>query len=121
MSAGCPAYVPGGRILGRTPGCGARLCGIGVPLATPIPHGCVPGLSAGVTPRPWPSGYVRSLVDTDGMAKHLVDIDEETLDAARAERGTTTIKGTVNEALREQRTGGRVTSRRRWTRWPALS
>jgi len=26
------------------------------------------------------------------MAKHLVDIDEETLDAARAELGTTTIK-----------------------------
>ena len=45
-------------------------------------------------------------VYTDGMAKHLVDIDEETLDAARAELGTTTIKDTVNEALR------RATNRR---------
>ena len=34
------------------------------------------------------------------MAKHLVDLDEETLSAARAELGTTTIKDTVNEALR---------------------
>jgi Arc/MetJ family transcription regulator len=34
------------------------------------------------------------------MANHLVDIDEETLDAARAELGTSTIKDTVNEALR---------------------
>jgi Arc/MetJ family transcription regulator len=34
------------------------------------------------------------------MAKHLVDIDEAQLGAARAELGTTTIKDTVNEALR---------------------
>ena len=34
------------------------------------------------------------------MAKHLVDLDEKTLGAARAELGTTTIKDTVNEALR---------------------
>ena len=34
------------------------------------------------------------------MAKHLVDIDEKALDAARAELRTTTIKDTVNEALR---------------------
>jgi Arc/MetJ family transcription regulator len=40
------------------------------------------------------------------MAKHLVDIDEEALDAARAELGTSTIKDTVNEALR------RATNRR---------
>lgn len=33
------------------------------------------------------------------MAKHLVDLDEQTLSAARAELGTTTIKDTVNEAL----------------------
>lgn len=44
------------------------------------------------------------------MAKHLIDLDEERLSAARAELGTTTIKDTVNEALRlatarrEQRT-----------------
>ncbi|HEX9642620.1 MAG TPA: hypothetical protein VGC11_01305 [Acidimicrobiia bacterium] len=34
------------------------------------------------------------------MAKHLVDIDEHALTAARAELGTTTIKDTVNKALR---------------------
>lgn len=33
------------------------------------------------------------------MAKHLVDIDEEALSAARAELGTQTIRDTVNEAL----------------------
>lgn len=44
------------------------------------------------------------------MAKHLIDLDEERLSAARAELGTSTIKDTVNEALRlatatrEQRT-----------------
>ncbi len=40
------------------------------------------------------------------MAKHLIDLDEEALGAARAELGTRTIKDTVNEALR------RATSRR---------
>lgn len=34
------------------------------------------------------------------MSKHLVDIDERALSAARAELGTLTIKDTVNEALR---------------------
>lgn len=34
------------------------------------------------------------------MGKHLVDIDEKALSAARAELGTATIKDTVNEALR---------------------
>ncbi|MHB1774225.1 MAG: hypothetical protein ACYCST_21355 [Acidimicrobiales bacterium] len=34
------------------------------------------------------------------MAKHLIDLDEDTLGAARAELGTATIKDTVNEALR---------------------
>jgi Arc/MetJ family transcription regulator len=34
------------------------------------------------------------------MSKHLVDIDEDALSAARAELGTATIKETVNEALR---------------------
>lgn len=33
------------------------------------------------------------------MAKHLIDLDEDKLGAARAELGTTTIKDTVNEAL----------------------
>ena len=39
-------------------------------------------------------------VYTLGMTKHLVDIDEGTLSAARAELGTSTLKDTVNEALR---------------------
>ncbi|HYT13920.1 MAG TPA: hypothetical protein VEL12_14135 [Candidatus Nitrosopolaris sp.] len=34
------------------------------------------------------------------MAKHLVDIDDEALSAAKAQLGTETIKETVNEALR---------------------
>jgi len=33
------------------------------------------------------------------MAKHLVDIDDDALGAARAQLGTETIKDTVNEAL----------------------
>jgi Arc/MetJ family transcription regulator len=33
------------------------------------------------------------------VAKHLVDIDEQALSAARAELGTRTIRDTVNEAL----------------------
>lgn len=34
------------------------------------------------------------------MSKHLVDIDDDALRAARAELGTNTIKDTVNLALR---------------------
>lgn len=34
------------------------------------------------------------------MSKHLIDLDEDRLGAARAELGTSTIKDTVNEALR---------------------
>jgi Arc/MetJ family transcription regulator len=34
------------------------------------------------------------------VTKHLVDIDDDTLGAARAELGTKTLKDTVNEALR---------------------
>ena len=33
------------------------------------------------------------------MGKHLVDIDEQALSAARAQLGTQTIRDTVNEAL----------------------
>lgn len=40
------------------------------------------------------SSYILLLV-----AKHLVDIDEESLSAARAELGTDTIRDTVNQAL----------------------
>ena len=43
------------------------------------------------------------------MAKHLVDIDEAVLALAQAELGTSTMKDTVNEALR--RTGARRTIR----------
>lgn len=43
-------------------------------------------------------------VYTGVMAKHLVDLDEKTLSAARVELGTTTIKDTVNEALRRATT-----------------
>ncbi len=35
------------------------------------------------------------------MSKHLVDIDDAALSAARAQLGTETIKETVNEALRQ--------------------
>ena len=34
------------------------------------------------------------------MGKHLVDLDEQALSVARARLGTTTIKDTVNAALR---------------------
>jgi Arc/MetJ family transcription regulator len=34
------------------------------------------------------------------MTKRLIDVDDEALDAARAQLGTRTIKDTVNEALR---------------------
>jgi Arc/MetJ family transcription regulator len=34
------------------------------------------------------------------VSKHLVDLDETALSAARAHLGTATIKDTVNEALR---------------------
>jgi Arc/MetJ family transcription regulator len=34
------------------------------------------------------------------VAKHLIDLDEDSLGAARAELGTSTIKDTVNQALR---------------------
>jgi Arc/MetJ family transcription regulator len=37
---------------------------------------------------------------TRGVSKHLVDIDEQALRAARAELGTQTIKEKVNRALR---------------------
>lgn len=40
------------------------------------------------------------------MAKHLIDLDEDALRDARSQLGTTTIKDTVNEALRRA-TGGR--------------
>lgn len=43
--------------------------------------------------------YFRVCVYTAVVAKHLVDVDEERLGAARAALGTRTIKDTVNEAL----------------------
>jgi Arc/MetJ family transcription regulator len=41
------------------------------------------------------------------MGKHLVDLDEDFLGAARAELGTRTIKDTVNEALHRAADGRR--------------
>ena len=38
---------------------------------------------------------------TGGVTKRLIDVDDEALDAARVRLGTSTIKDTVNEALRE--------------------
>jgi Arc/MetJ family transcription regulator len=47
------------------------------------------------------SGYTsRYLYILLGVTKHLVDLDDDALSAARAELGTSTIKDTVNEALR---------------------
>jgi Arc/MetJ family transcription regulator len=37
---------------------------------------------------------------TSDMSKRLVDIDDDALEAARAQLGTATIKDTVNESLR---------------------
>lgn len=42
-----------------------------------------------------------AFIYTRDVAKHLVDLDEDALAAARAELGTATIKDTVNEALRQ--------------------
>lgn len=47
------------------------------------------------------------------MSKHLVDIDEEALTAARAKFGSTTIKETVNRALRQAGEDHRRTLKRR--------
>jgi Arc/MetJ family transcription regulator len=44
--------------------------------------------------------YETPPVYTTVMTKHLVDIDDEALGAARATLGTQTIEETVNEALR---------------------
>ena len=44
--------------------------------------------------------YRIGTVYTARVSKHLIDVDEEVLGAARAELGTSTIKDTVNEALR---------------------
>ena len=43
---------------------------------------------------------ISSSIYTDPMTKRLIDVDDDALDAARAQLGTRTIKDTVNEALR---------------------
>jgi Arc/MetJ family transcription regulator len=77
---------------------GPRLCA-GAILVEPVP-----GTSVGVPGRLWPAAessiYTLLGVYTDRMAKHLVDIDDDALSAARAQLGTETIKETVNQALR---------------------
>lgn len=40
-------------------------------------------------------------VYTERVTKRLIDVDDDALDAARAQLGTRTIKDTVNEALRQ--------------------
>jgi Arc/MetJ family transcription regulator len=45
--------------------------------------------------------YDSGIVYTAVVTKHLVDIDDDALGAARARLGTATIKDTVNEALRQ--------------------
>ena len=45
------------------------------------------------------------------MAKHLVDIDDDALGAARAQLGTKTIRETVNQALRRAGQGRSKTVR----------
>jgi Arc/MetJ family transcription regulator len=55
------------------------------------------------------------------MAKHLVDLDEELLGAARAEVGTTTIKDTVNESLRRANCSASGAPPMRSTSSPALT
>ena len=47
------------------------------------------------------------------MGKHLIDIAEEALRAARAELGTQTIKDTVNQALRRAGAENRPTVKER--------
>ena len=77
------------------------------------PHAALRGdlLGSGVEREPDPrprrsalgfGGWIYSglAVYTEGVGKHLVDIDEVALAAARAELGTDTIKDTVNESLR---------------------
>lgn len=44
--------------------------------------------------------YSYTPIYTEPMAKHLVDIDEAALRAAREKLGSKTIKETVNRALR---------------------
>ena len=49
--------------------------------------------------------YESHLGYTHFVAKHLIDLDEDALGMARAELGTSTIKDTVNEALRRATRG----------------
>jgi Arc/MetJ family transcription regulator len=44
--------------------------------------------------------YQSVTIYTEPVSKHLIDVDDQALSAARAELGTATIKDTVNEALR---------------------
>jgi Arc/MetJ family transcription regulator len=62
-------------------------------------------------PLSWPRAnaatgiYEPAAVYTEDVSKHLVDIDENALTAARAELGTTSMKETVNEALKRAGAG----------------
>jgi len=61
----------------------------------------------GAPPRPSRTGVYIDFyfVYTDAMSKRLVDIDDSVLESAQAELGTSTIKATVNEALRRAGSG----------------
>jgi Arc/MetJ family transcription regulator len=62
----------------------------------------VPQAVCGGMPSVGPTNIYLDLrwVYTEVMTKRLIDVDDDALDAARAKLGTSTIKDTVNEALR---------------------
>jgi Arc/MetJ family transcription regulator len=67
----------------------------------PDPLGTLADGSTASAPRRPRGVYLKgSLIYTHQMTKRLIDVDDDALEAARAELGTRTIKDTVNEALR---------------------
>ena len=75
-----------------------RVVGLAFPAwsRTSYPPVCVEG---GETTSDWQDIYGVHMVYTVAM-KHLVDIDDDVLEAARRRLGTATMKDTVNTALR---------------------
>ena len=73
-----------------------------IQVATTDPSGVCPATGTEPIGCPDTTGvYLNgSEVYTLRMTKRLIDVDDDALDAARAELGTHTIKDTVNEALR---------------------
>ena len=58
------------------------------------------GIPRAVSSQRDPCIYPTKFVYSRIVSKHRIDVDDHALSAARAELGTTTIKDTVNEALR---------------------